>query len=70
MREHNQVGVATIARHEQSPVRIKTMTEDVVDLVLLLFFDHINISDYWKRSPEKLIYMVYHDKTPRGITPK
>jgi hypothetical protein len=50
------VGVATIARHEQSSVRGKSMTEDVVGLVLLPFFDHINISDYWKSSPEKVIY--------------
>jgi hypothetical protein len=56
MREHNKVGVATIVRHEQLSVQSKSMRGDVVGLVLLLFFDHINISDFWESSLEKLIY--------------
>jgi hypothetical protein len=41
------------------------MTEDVVGLALLLFFDHINISDYWESSPEKLIYGLSRQDTKR-----
>jgi hypothetical protein len=51
------VGVATITRHERLSIRGKSVTEVIVGLVLLLFFDHnINISDYLKSCPEKLNY--------------
>jgi hypothetical protein len=43
MREHNKMGVVTIVSCEQALVRSKSMTEDILGLVLLLFFNH-NIS--------------------------